>query len=127
MVDARPFADSYDLGAKNYEAFIDHYGPQSQKDNVDLQCFHFDNDVRKPDGSQALPEQVPQMPPDALKINAEKLYDTSMQHLDRVSQNMLPDVVRGGSSGMRIWSQRVRGANRGGPASKRGRRRTPKR
>ncbi len=89
MVDARVFADSYAHGAKNFDKFH-----AEHKDNPNVSFTFIAN------GNP--PAKLPKVPPAALKIDADHLYDHAVQ---KINDN--PEVARGVRRGAllskRIW------------------------
>ena len=98
MVDARPFADSYAYGAKNFKAFADKHGNKAE-------IIYIDNsqDGKDPVRSSAMPKA-------ALEFDAEDLYARASKILDSKS-DVKPAVRRGGSVGRRIWGPSKRKAS----------------
>lgn len=88
MVDAKVFADSYDIGVKNFEAFA--------AKNRDKAEFIYVENIDKP-------KLLSGMPPEALKFNSEEIYARSSKYLDSAQGTLKPSVLRGGSIGRRIW------------------------
>lgn len=93
MVDARLFADSYTLGAKNFHEFH-----QKHKDSGDADFVILDN-------SSGAPKLTNQVPEAALKLDGEALYARASSVLKERADKLRPSVVRGGSIGQRVWGE----------------------
>lgn len=91
MVDAKLFADSYAIGAKNFNAFY-----QKHKDSGEAKFFIIDN-------SKGKPMLLNDMPKEALEINSDTLNVRASKVLKDRESSLRPSVVRGGSIGDRIW------------------------
>lgn len=91
MVDARLFADSYTLGAKNFHAFH-----QANKDKA--QFFVLDNTGKDPKAVDSVPKEALEMDPDAL-------YERAIAYLQS-AETVKPAVKRGGTNGLRIWPKK---------------------
>lgn len=89
MVDARVFADSYSHGARNFAEFQKTYG----KDPA-IRIAILDN-------TASVPQQLPEIPADALAIDSDKLYARCLEALDHPS--VPAPVKEGGTAGVRIW------------------------
>lgn len=99
MVDAQLFADSYSLGAKNFDAFY-----KANRDSGDCSFFILDN-------SSGAPQISEQMPEAALNQNSDEIYMRASRVLDERAENLRPSVVRGGSIGRRVWGEPLGGEN----------------
>lgn len=88
MVDAKLFAESYDIGAKNFEAF-------ASKNRDKAEFLYVDN--------RDVPTLIPGMPPEALKFDSEEIYERCSKYVDAQQGKLNPAVVRGASIGRRIW------------------------
>lgn len=93
MVDARLFADSYVHGAKNFADFQDKH---SKDPNVDTIVIHSKRD--------APTERLDRLPDAALKLDADKLYGSLLERLDKSGASAA--VKAGGSAGKRIWRKK---------------------
>lgn len=112
MVDARPFADSYTHGARNFHNF-----QQAHQHDDSIQTMVLDN-TRPPipdldeNGVQKLDKKgkpamkadiqyLPQIPQEMLSMSPEHLYARCM---DALAKAPAPEAVKeGGSAGARIW------------------------
>jgi len=92
MVDARVFADSYALGAKNFKAFFD-------KNKGDAE-FVFAKAPAKRGEPASFTDGVD---PEALKIDADSLYKHASEYLDSKKSDLPPHIYAGGTAGRRIW------------------------
>ncbi len=91
MVDAKVFADSYALGARNHQAFY-----EKNRDNPNAK-FVFLSNVGKPQLMDGIPKE-------ALSIDRTKLADFAVGALKTADA---PDrVVKGGSMGERVWPKK---------------------
>lgn len=90
MVDAKAFADSYTIGAKNFDAFSKRNG-----NNPNVQCSIISN-IRGQD-----PKQLPSLPPEVLNTDGEALYQHCLHKL--AAAPVSDPVKQGGSAGVRIW------------------------
>jgi len=90
MVDARVFADSYAIGARNFAAMHDKNKDDDSADFVILSSR----------GGE--PKRVDSMPEVALKQDEDDIYVKSLEALNKV-KDVPPAVKRGGSIGQRIW------------------------
>jgi len=90
MVDARLFADSYAVGAKNFKAFHDKH-----KDD-DAASFIVLTSRTNP------PSRVEEVPKEALALDADKIYARTSKVIDD-REDLPPVVRRGASTGRRIW------------------------
>lgn len=91
MVDARVFADSYTHGAKNFADFHTKYGNDPHIHSVIL------------DNRGKVPQQLSQVPQEALAMDPEQLYSHCIKTLATAP---VPQAVKdGGSAGVRIWGQ----------------------
>ena len=90
MVDARLFADSYAIGAKNFKKF-------HEKNAGRAQFIFLDNTSK--------PKQVDGMPKAAVRLSAEKIYRRAIDVLKKRAKRIKPAVARGGSIGQRIWGK----------------------
>lgn len=92
MVDARLFADSYTIGAKNFKAFSDKH-----KGNQNAQFLFFDN--------RGDPKLVNDVPEDALNASSDELYENASRVLQERAATLKPSVLRGGTIGQRVWGK----------------------
>jgi hypothetical protein len=91
MVDAKVFADSYALGAKNHQAFV-----EQKRGKVPNTEFIFIDTTVDP------AQEVPDIPPAGLELDPDQL--TSFAVCALMEDDQIPDhVKRGGSVGSRIW------------------------
>ncbi len=90
MVDARLFADSYALGAKNMKAFVD-TNPEGAE-------FIFLDNRDKTD-----PQLLDSFPEETLAWDAEDIYHDAVQGLLRRKDDLDPALVEGGLIGSKIW------------------------
>jgi hypothetical protein len=94
MVDARVFADSYAIGAKNFAAFH-----QQHQSDPAAQFFFIDNATGgKPKLSEGMPEA-------AMAVDGEKLYAQATNVIEQRKDKIKPAVYRGGTIGQRIWGK----------------------
>ena len=101
MVDARLYADSYAIGARNFKAFMDKH-----KESGEAEFFIIDNSGREKDkDGKSVIKEMSDIPEEALTINSEHLYGKAVKALE-ARQNTLRDyVVRGGLIGGRLWGK----------------------
>lgn len=93
MVDAQLFADSYAIGAKNFRAFH-----EKHKDEASFVFGRF-----KGRGEPA--EILDQMPEEALKLDADEIYEHASKYVDE-KKDELPDFVyQGATIGRRTWKE----------------------
>lgn len=90
MVDARVFADSYALGAKNMHAFYER--------NKDRASFVFAQ-AEWPNPAKFLDD----FPEEALELDADDLYRKSLREIERQKAELPPHIVAGATAGQRIW------------------------
>lgn len=90
MVDARAFADSYAHGAKNFAAF--------HEKHKDRASFVFAK-AKKGDPVTFLDA----MPPEALAMDSEKLYEKSLAYIESKKAELPPHIYAGATAGKRIW------------------------
>lgn len=91
MVDAKVFADSYAIGARNHHAFH-----QANKDNPNARFVFLDN--------TGPPKQISGVPDSALNLDADELASFAEREVEKSSA---PDhVKRGALVGRRIWGKR---------------------
>ena len=90
MVDAKVFADSYALGAKNHQAFY-----EANKDNRNASFTFLENrgEIR----------QLPAIPQEALSIDRKDLAEFAVN--EALKSTAPPHVKRGASIGQRIWKE----------------------
>ncbi len=93
MVDAHVFADSYDLGAKNHQAFYDKYKGHPNANFVFLE-------------NKGTPTLLPGIPKEGLDIDAAHLAKFAVDQLPNIDAP--PHVKRGASIGLRIWGDDTR-------------------
>lgn len=106
MVDARLFADSYTIGARNFKSFFDQ---NKSKANV---TFHILDNRGKP-------RMLDDIPPETLTRTSEDLYAFASKIIDGY-QGLKPAVRRGASVGRRIWGPAGQGGvplTQGGPGA----------
>jgi hypothetical protein len=90
MVDARLFADSYAIGAKNFQAFAD-----QNKNDPDMQMMVLSSRTQPPSKADSIA-------PETLALDSEKIYAHVSKVID--DRDDLPARVRrGASTGRRIW------------------------
>lgn len=89
MVDARLFADSYAIGAKNFKAFYDREKDKGRAEFIFI-------------SGRSKPKVVPDFPEEAVSLDAEQVYAQASEAIDK-HQNLKPAVRRGASIGRRIW------------------------
>ena len=88
MVDARVFADSYAVGAKNHDAFF-----QANKDNKSASFVFLDN--------TGPPKRVPGVPKSALGLDADELAAFAEREVEK---SQAPTHVKTGAlAGKKIW------------------------
>jgi hypothetical protein len=88
MVDARVFADSYDVGAKNMAAFHERH-----KDNPSASFTWIDN--------RGVPKKIDGLPGEALRHNSDDLHKFAVDAIH--ASDAPPRVKRGGTVGQRVW------------------------
>jgi hypothetical protein len=89
MVDASVFADSYDLGAKNFKAFHD-----THKENPNVNFVFIDS-------SKGKPKKVDSLPPEALQVDRARLRQFAATTV--ANRPVAPRVKRGALTGSRVW------------------------
>lgn len=89
MVDAKVFADSYALGAKNHQKFF-----EANKDNPNASFVFLDN--------TSSPKKLPGIPQEALSINRKELTDFAINTVRR-DRSVPPHIKKGALMGTRIW------------------------
>jgi len=94
MVDARLYADSYALGAKNMKAFVDNYGGKAGAEFIFI-----DN------RNKAEPKPLDAFPEETLKWDAEEIYSFAVQGLVKRHAELDPALVKGGLAGLNIWGE----------------------
>ena len=94
MVDAAVFADSYVLGAKNHHAFH-----QANKDNPNAKFLFF---------SAKDQSVLPGVPEESLRMDRKSLYHWAMGSIQGRT-DVSPSVMRGATSGARIWNEELAG------------------
>lgn len=88
MVDARVFADSYAIGARNHHAFH-----QANRDNPNARFIFLDNTGK--------PKQIDGVPESARNLDADELTDFALREVEKAK---VPDRVKKGATvGTRIW------------------------
>jgi len=87
MVDAKVFADSYAIGAKNHQAFY-----ESHRNNPNASFTFIDNSTK--------PTKIDGIPKEALTIDRHELADFAASHAALTAP---PHVVRGATMHARIW------------------------
>jgi hypothetical protein len=90
MVDARVFADSYAIGAKNFDALH-----KKHKDDKDVD-FVIINSRGK------TPTRVESVSDEAKGLDADAVYERSLKAIHGM-EGVPPAVKRGGTIGQRIW------------------------
>jgi len=93
-VDARLFADSYAVGAKNFNSFY-----EAHKDEVD---FVF----AKAGGKGKPAEIVDAIPPEALELDSDDIYNFASQYVDERKNELPPHIYHGATIGRRIWDEK---------------------
>ncbi len=88
MVDAKVFADSYALGAKNHQAFY-----EANKDNKNANFVFLEN--------LSTPKLLPGIPESALSLDRNALAKFAVEEVQK--GNAPAHVKRGATSGARIW------------------------
>lgn len=103
MVDAQLFADSYAIGAKNFQEFH-----EKHKDDAD---FVFANST-KLDKSKLKPGQDPiqvdisdEMPEAALKLDAADIYNQVSEYTEGVKDDLPDYIYEGATFGRRAWAE----------------------
>ena len=91
MVDAKVFADSYAIGAKNHHAFH-----QANKDNPNAKFTFLDNTGK--------PSKVDGVPKASLELNADELAAFAEREVEKSSAPV--HVKQGALMGRRIWGKR---------------------
>jgi HK97 family phage portal protein len=90
MVDAKVFADSYAIGAKNHHAFH-----QANKDNSNARFVFLDNTGK--------PKSIPGVPKEALDLNPSELASFAEKEVEKAQA---PERVKKGAlAGRRIWKK----------------------
>lgn len=89
MVDAKVFADSYAIGAKNHQAFY-----EANKDNPNAKFAFIDNTSK--------PTLISGIPKEALSIDRHDLAQHALASVKK--SDAPPRVKRGATSGERIWA-----------------------
>lgn len=93
MVDARLFADSYAIGAKNLKDFYDKH-----KGEVDF--------VFAKSGGKGKPaEIVNDIPGEALALDADDIYDFASKYVDEKKNELPEHIYEGATIGRRIWGE----------------------
>ena len=92
MVDARLFADSYALGAKNMNAFYQKYKGQEGADFIFL-----DN------RSKSNPKLLDSFPEETLKWDADKIFRSAVAGLENRRGDLDKTLVNAGLAGQKIW------------------------
>jgi hypothetical protein len=94
MVSANLFADSYAIGARNFQAFMSQHGK-----DADARFFVLKNARgSKPTRQDAIPEE-------ALTLDSATLRATASGVLESRADTLKPSVLRGGLIGDRIWGR----------------------
>jgi hypothetical protein len=83
------FADSYDLGAKNFKAFHD-----THKENPNVNFVFIDS-------SKGKPKKVDSLPPEALQVDRARLRQFAATTV--ANRPVAPRVKRGALTGSRVW------------------------
>lgn len=91
MVDAQLFADSYAVGSKNFHDFH-----QKHKDEASFVFGRF-----KGRGEPA--EILDEMPEEALKLDAQAIYEQASQYVDEKKSDLPEYVYQGATVGRRTW------------------------
>jgi hypothetical protein len=100
MVDTKVFADSYALGAKNFEAFR-----QKHKGRAD---FIVNRAPPPPPPGEKIgkPTALDSVPADALELTSEEIDKHAQEHLAS-QKGKIPDyVIQGATAGNRIWGKK---------------------
>jgi len=92
MVDARLFADSYALGAKNMKAFMD-----KEKDAKDVDFIVLNNRGAPP------PKLEKEIGKEALSLNADALYKDALKAVEEGGAAPTEAIKYGATIGKRIW------------------------
>lgn len=92
MVDARPFADSYAYGARNFQAFMD-----KNKDDTDATFFVINN------ATGGKPQREDTVPQSALQIDPEQLYSRCINVVRERASQLKPAVLHGATIGEKVW------------------------
>jgi hypothetical protein len=90
MVDARVFADSYVIGARNFKAMMSHYKGEKSAEFFVLSS------------RKGAPTRVSDIPEEALGEDEDALYKRSLEAIHAIP-DLPPSVKRGGTMGQRIW------------------------
>jgi hypothetical protein len=90
MVDARVFADSYAIGARNFQAMSDKH-----KGDKDAEFFVLSS-------REGAPQRVPAVPEAALKSDEDDIYQQSLEAIHAI-KDLPPAIKRGGTISQRIW------------------------
>jgi hypothetical protein len=94
MVDAKVFADSYAIGARNHDAFH-----KANKDNPSAKFVFLDNTGK--------PKQIDGVPQEALSLDADKLAEFAQKAVEKSSA---PERVKTGALlGRKIWPKKKGG------------------
>lgn len=90
-VDEQLFADSHDLGAKNFKEFYDKH-----KDDIDF--------VFARAGGKGKPAEIlDDMPEEALKLDADDIYEHISKYTDEKKDDLPEHIYEGATIGRRIW------------------------
>lgn len=94
MVNEKMFAESYELGAKNFEAFANR-----NRNDPDVEIAYFDN------ATGGKPKKVPKMPSAALTFKANDIEKKARTYIDKEFEGgSIPEwVYRGGTNSRYIW------------------------
>lgn len=94
MVDARLFADSYALGARNFDAFMNQH-----IDDPDVQFYVMNN------ATGGNPEKIDRVPEEALRADSDGIYRRAVKVIDERKDQLRASVIRGGTIGERVWGK----------------------
>lgn len=96
MVDARVFADSYAEGARNFEKFR-----KKHEHEADFVM----GEVEFPPGQKPTVKMHKAVPPAALAVDADALYQKALSYIDKEHKEgrVSDDIHAGATAGRRIW------------------------
>jgi hypothetical protein len=92
MVDKLLFAESYVIGAKNFEAFADKH-----KDNPNAKFVFLSN-------RQPPPKISPDFPKEARGQTVEAVHASASKYIEETKATMKPHVLEGATASTRIWN-----------------------
>ena len=93
VVDVLPMADSYSIGAKNFQAFH-----ESHRNDPDCEFILFDN-------SGEAPTEISEVPPESVNVKPEALYAKLSAEMDKAAPTVPPYVADGARNGRRYWME----------------------